>query len=477
MSHNRNLLLLVISATVVVQMSGCGAPGSSGGSAPPAFTPTAPPSTTHNLWTWVSGANVINQPGTYGTQGVSAPSNTPGAREGALTWTDASGNFWMFGGISQPTAASDSYLNDIWKYSNGQWTWMGGSSSYNQSGVYGTLGTPDLNDTPGARAYAVHWKDTAGTLWLFGGLGLDADGRSEFLNDLWRYGAGEWTWIGGPEVAIQGQPGVYGVQGAAAPGNIPGGRSDAASWIDAAGNFWLFGGMGYDSIGVLGWLNDLWKYSGGEWTWMGGSNLADDAGSYGTLGVPSATNLPHGRSDAATWVDANGDFWLFGGGFNQSGKIYVLNDTWKYSGGQWTWMGGSNQVNQPATYGTKGIAAPGNVPGARWAAISWIDPAGNFWLFGGFGVAPTTACRFPADLWKYSAGEWTLVDGPEDVDCSLTSGAYGILGVGAADNHPGSRILGSGWTDASGNLWLFGGNGVASTETQGYLNDFWEYAP
>lgn len=472
MECNRNSLFLVISATVVLHTSGCGGLSPSGA---PTAPPSNPPSTTHAQWTWESGANVINQPGTYGTKGTPAAANTPGAREGALTWTDASGNFWMYGGMGQATAASDSYLNDIWKNSNGQWTWIGGSSSYNQAGIYGTLGAPDPNNTPGARELAVHWIDSSGNLWVFGGLGLDADGRSEELNDLWKYNAGEWAWMGGPQVA--GQPGVYGVQGTAASGNIPGGRSEAASWVDPAGNFWLFGGLGYDSIGASGWLNDLWKYSGGEWTWMGGSNLADDAGSYGTLGVPSATNLPHGRSDAATWVDSNGDFWLFGGGFNQSEKIYVLNDMWKYSGGQWTWMGGPNEVNQPATYGTKGIAAPGNAPGARWSAISWIDSAGNFWLFGGSGVASTTECRWPADLWKYSAGEWTWVDGPEDVDCSLTSGAYGTLGVGAAGNRPGSRVWGSGWTAASGNLWLFGGNGVASTETQGYLNDFWEYVP
>jgi Galactose oxidase, central domain len=472
MRRTRNSLSLLISAVIVLHIAGCGGLIPSGA---PTTPPSSPPSTTNGQWTWEGGANVINQPGTYGTEGVSAAANTPGAREAALTWTDASGNFWMFGGMAA-SIPSDSYLNDIWKYSNGQWTWMGGSSTYNQAGVYGTLGTPDPNNIPEARAWAVHWKDGSGNLWLFGGLS-----PSGLLNDLWRYSAGEWTWMGGSNPAALNQPANYGVLGTAAASNQPGERSDAASWIDSAGNFWLFGGFGYDSTGTLGYLNDLWKFSSGEWTWMSGSNVAGDAGSYGTLGVASPTNVPGARMDAAAWVDAEGNIWLFGGDYFEplttTGKEYALNDMWKYSGGEWTWMGGSNQADQPATYGSEGVAATGNVPGAISQAVTWTDAAGNFWLFAGFGIAPTTECRWPTVLWKYSSGEWTWVDGPEDVDCSLPSGEYGILGVGDAQNHPGSRVLGSGWTDSSGNLWLFGGNGVASTQTQGYLNDLWKFEP
>ena len=70
------------------------------------------------------------------------------------------------------------------------------------------------------------------------------------------------------------QRGIYGTQGTAALNNIPGGRFHAVSWTDASGSFWLFGGDAFDSNGTQGYLNDLWKYSGGQWTWMGGSNVA-----------------------------------------------------------------------------------------------------------------------------------------------------------------------------------------------------------
>jgi hypothetical protein len=47
-------------------------------------------------------------------------------------------------------------------------------------------------------------------------------------------------------------------------------------------------------------------------------------------------------------------------------------------------------------YGTKGIASPDNVPGARDAAISWIDSYDNLWLFGGEGSGDFN------DLWKFT---------------------------------------------------------------------------
>jgi len=154
--------------------------------------------------------------------------------------------------------------------------------------------------------------------------------------------------MGGPQTTITGTPGIYGVKGIAGAGNIPGGRADSMGWTDTAGNFWLFGGLGEDSVGNWGDLNDLWKYSNGQWTWVAGTNLVQQAGVYGAIGVPASANTPGGRTDGATWVDASGNLWLFGGSYNQPlGTLHGLNDLWKYSNGQWTWMGGSDQPDQP----------------------------------------------------------------------------------------------------------------------------------
>ena len=46
-------------------------------------------------------------------------------------------------------------------------------------------------------------------------------------------------------------------------------------------------------------------------------------------------------------------------------------------------MSGSDQIDAAGVYGTKGVAAPANVPGARYDSCSWTDSSGDLWLFGG----------------------------------------------------------------------------------------------
>jgi hypothetical protein len=456
------------------------------------------------LWTWMSGSNVGYQPGTYGTEGTAAPGNVPGGRETAVAWTDTSGNFWLFGGWGLDSTGNGWwYLNDLWKYSSGQWTWMSGSNLVSQAGTYGTEGTAAPGNVPGARAYAVSWTDTSGNFWLFGGEGYDSSWTLGYLNDLWKYSSGgtqanEWTWMGGSSTvpgANEGRAGVYGTLGNAAPTNMPGGRTAAAAWTDTNGNFWLFGGSGYDSAGNPGNLNDLWKYapSTGEWTWVGGSStvpvcIADceNPGVYGTLGQPAATNIPGGRSGAVTWTDATGNLWLFGGsGADGFGNGGILNDLWKYtpSTGEWTWMGGSNDVGLSGAvdgvYGTLGMPAAGNVPGSRDLSVSWLDSNGNLWLLGGwfaYGGYEWGDCN---DLWEYTPanGEWTWMGGTQVPLVYSSVGVYGTLGQPSPNNTPGARYSAVGWTDANGDLWLFGGCGLSSNVTGGLLNDLWEYKP
>ena len=350
-------------------------------------------------WTWVTGANVINQVGVYGTEGTASASNVPGARTDATGWTDANGNFWLFGGQAV-TSAYTWYFNDLWEYSKGEWTWVSGSNSTNQAGTYGTLGTPSSSNVPGARRGAVHWIDSSGNLWLFGGIN---ESHPDLFNDLWKYSGGQWTWRGGSN-GSNSQTGVYGTKGVAAAGNFPGARVDALSWADPDGNFWLFGGLGEDSVGSgVTDLNDLWEYSGGKWTWVSGSNIGSQTGTYGTEGTASADNVPGGRYDSVGWVDSAGNLYLFGGtGLNATSTVdeYSLNDLWEFSGGQWTWLSGSSSGDAAATYGTEGTPAPGNDPGERVGAVAWTDPHGNFWLFGGQVSTPAKGI-LGNDLWRY----------------------------------------------------------------------------
>ncbi len=437
----------------------------------------------HNEWAWMSGSNVSGQTGTYGTINVPAGTNVPGFRNfGAVSWMDTSGNLWLFGGNEvalTPTNSGD--LNDLWKYNiaSGQWTWVSGSNTVNPNRNYGILNTPASTNVPGARDSAVSWIDSTGNLWLFGGEGNDSVGTIGYLNDLWEYSVSTnmWTWKGGSNLANQN--GNFGALNVTAATNVPSARA-FSTVQNISGQVWLFGGFGNDSAGTQDNLNDLWEYtiSSGEWTWVGGSNLVDVVGVYGTKGTAGPLNIPGSRYSPASWTDASGNFWLFGGSHLEADAVTVdsFNDLWEFStvSKMWTWMNGANSLNQTGTYGTLGTAASANTPGARSDLFSWTDPSGNLWLFGGFGLDstsnPATNLGDLSDLWEYtvSTNMWTWKKGP-NVNDQL--GTFGTLGQLAPGNIPESREGGVSWTDSSGNLWLFAGSGADS------FNDLWMYFP
>lgn len=434
-------------------------------------------------FTWVGGSTIPFAAGVYGTEGVAAANNVPSARHGVTPWTDASGNLWLYGGY-ESTSGTVVQLNDLWKYSpsSGEWTWVNGSGSFDAPGDYGTQGLAAATNQPGAFNSAVTWTDANGNLWMWGGFGNDSAGTQGWLNSLWEYSpsSGEWTWVGGSTTADA--KGVYGTQGVPAATNWPGARV-AGSWTDANDNVWMWGGFGYDSAGTKGRLSDLWKYSPATdmWTWVSGPDIVNQKGVYGTRGVAAATNWPGARDAGPIVRDASGNVWMFGGyGYDSMGTLGYLNDLWEYSpsSGMWTWIAGSSTVNAEGTYGTQGVAAPvtTNGPGARYCAAGWTDAYGNLWLFGGSGYDSTGTLGELNDLWEYSppSGEATWVRGSNTVNAT---GVYGTQGVAAAGNAPGGRDCGASWT-AGGFVWLFGGEGYNSSggdPNAPEWNDLWKY--
>ncbi len=425
-------------------------------------------------WTWMKGDNVVDQPGVYGTQGIAATLNKPGSRNSSVTWRDAAGDLWLFGGIGYADATTG-YLNDLWKYEplNNKWAWVKGDTLIQQISVYGTKGIADPNNKPGGIYSGVSWTDASNNLWLFGGFGI-AHNEPGFLNTLWKYdpSLNQWTWVKGDSTVDQ--TGVYGTKGNAHNNNKPGARYGSRTWTDAAGNLWLFGGYGYDENDP-GILNDLWKYNiaTNKWTWMEGDKIINQPGVYGTKGVANAANKPGARYVSTSWMDENGDLWLFGGyGYDENNEG-VLNDLWKYniSSGNWTWLNGDNLIDQHAVYGNLGVAAATNKPGARYISSSWVDAAGELWLFGGYGYDAVNQ-GYLNDLWKYSASvnQWIWVKGDDEVD---QTGIYGIQGLASSSNKSGARTGSVSWADGIGNLWLFGGYGYDGA-TSGTLNDLWK---
>src|SRR5580692_9219301 len=532
----------------------------------------------HNDWTYMNGGTTagteIPTAPIYGAVVTSEPTpstaypnpytNTPGSRYGGAGWTDKFGNLFLFGGYGWELAGATlkdtlpAEMNDLWvcvavAVDDCQWQLVG---SYNPNTV-NVGGTPTAIGTlvqqaaetegqrntygpfaaPPARKGAATWTDTAGNLWLFGGARL-----GHFLSDVWELNTSgydgswkvytenpiAWNYVTGSN--LEDQPGVYPPTANPAPGA----REFPVSWTDVNGNFWLFGGYGYDGSGSIGFLNDLWEYTGGHWVLKSGTATANanQLGNYGTQGTAAATNMPGGRQEAVGWLDKSGTvLWLFGGeGEDVTGTANgILNDLWMYDipSGQWTFVLGATAANQTGMYPASPVVGPVNTtgaagtcglsiavapctpvseagafPGSRWGAAGWADSAGNLWLFGGWGLNSTATNGNGAlnDLWVYTpnstagqAGTWAWIKGS---NTGAAGGTYGSLNRPYVTHYtytPGGRSLATVWhyfnptigTTGLEQFWLFGGegydaadiNGTPKTPTNGILNDQWRYLP
>jgi len=460
-------------------------------------------------WAWIGGSKSLPscaantgmcaEPGVYGKLGSPAPGNVPGGRLGAVTWTGADGRLWLFGGNGRDANGNIGSYNDLWVWdpSTALWAWMGGSSTFvsfstggwGRAGVYGTRGSPSSSNIPGGRQYGAGWTSPDGHLWLFGGQGFDSGGNSGALNDLWEFNpkTNQWTWVSGKATVplASGNTGIYGTIGVADPANTPGSRYQAQTWTGKDGRFWLYGGNGFNFFGGSDCFNnDMWVFDPATrmWTWMLGQKVCSpNLPVYGALSVPDPANQPWRLTEATTWTDNNGFLWMFGGlGEYIDGTGFYLNELWAYdpSLNQWAWMGGGTTVPY---FGTQGVWNPNNTPGTTINANGWTDKQGKFWLFGGWstensllnGAALTV-------LWQLdpATDEWVWMGGSNSYQNNgWEPGFYGPLASPGLGYTPGGRSEAMSWTDANGNLWLFGGRGVDSVGGFGFLNDLWEFQP
>lgn len=424
--------------------------------------------------TWMSGSNSTEQMGVYGTLGVSAVSNMPGARENSISWKDNNNNLWLFGGNGYGSSSTKGKLNDLWKYNpaNNEWTWMGGSGTINQRGTYGTLGVSSSNNIPGGRQNSISWTDNDGNLWLFGGNGYAESGTIGYLNDLWKYDVvnNVWTWVSGAKTANQAA--VYGTLGIESSTNVPSARYGAISWFKN-NNLYLFGGQVASSTRV----NDVWKFNiaTGQWSWISGSSSTNQNGVYGTKGISSSSAIPGARQAGVSWTGNDGKFYLFGGdGWPYAGPASYLNDLWSYdpTTNEWVWISGSDTTFDVSNYGTLGIESSSNMPSARQMSISMLGSDGNLWMMGGWGASGINFGRLN-DLWKFDlkTQNWTWMGGSSSVDASST---YGSIGVADANNYLGARRMSISWVDSTGAFWIFGGNMSDGSGGSLLLSDLWK---
>ncbi len=356
------------------------------------------------------------------------------------------------------------------------WAWIGGAKLPKKPGIYGTLGTSNELNTPGARTDAASWTDSDGTFWVFGGSGIATGTASGLLSDLWKNDStGLWTWVGGTNTTNS--PARYGAQGIASTANLPGARSGGVTWLGQDGKLYLFGGSGRNaSAKDIGLLNDLWSYDPGtnEWTWLKGSQALNVNGNDGNQGTAPSTATPGARTGAAAWVDATGKLYLFGGSGRPVGSgttTGALNDLWRYDPATkiWSWVRGPGGINTAGSYGLLGTPSGSAQPGARSFATTWTGIDGLLYLYGGGGLPATgTKAGNLNDLWAYNpiVGSWTWLRGTNTL---AAPGIYGTLALPSPTSQPGARAGAVSWLDSKGDAWVFGGQGT------GPMNDLWRY--
>jgi N-acetylneuraminic acid mutarotase len=351
-----------------------------------------------DMWAWMGGPTATDPLPSY-----SAPASSGGKASG--TGVLRRDVLVLVAGIYRiPTAPVGTQwraTNATWEYAPASdvWALRSGLDDYDAGNppVPGTTGTPAPGNLIGPRYSQASWVDAAGRLWVFGGFGRANNLAAGNLNDLWRLESNDqWVFLGGPTGV--GDPGTFVIRGE--PGGWPASFNQAPStWVGADGRLWMFGGAGGSSAQ---YFSDLWYLDPGNltWTWVRGpGGLLDKLGIYGTLGVPDPASHPGARCDAAAWVGADGDLYLFGGdGFGESGARGALNDLWVYriALASWVWLGGPSTTEDAGSFGATGDYDVSNWPPARSDALAWSDGAGGVWLYGGVSFAGRRA-----DLWHW----------------------------------------------------------------------------
>lgn len=456
----------------------------------------------NNVWTYTTAV--------YGTKNTASATNYPGARVGAAYASDGSGVFYMYGGYG---VASDGVgaLSDLWKYevSTGFWTWIGGSNLKDVAAQYGTLSGSGLSE-PGGRIEANIWVDAAGDVFIFGG-GTDTyTQNSNNYNSLMKFNGSDWDWLAGSSALND-----------AGSGTQPSARRSAGGVYSSDSKFYLFGGTDNATVNNYNLRSDFWSFDGSIWKLVDGTANDDNEvrspvfplgdpqmfeldgtiylqGGYTTLVSPfyqPRYNLmrwnpqdpgfeevdlfsvlttpsiyenayPYYESDAiqsgASFATNNGEVFLFGGRYSQaasgSNNLFV-----KCNGQSFAYLSGGESISTFRD-GSK------TFPTSRTEAASCFDTDNAvLYMFGGSFSTSGSISNLGNDLWKFENNEWVWLSGDSTVD------GRGLWDLKNTSLVPGPRSSAAMWTDANGDVWLFGGYGKDALGQLGYLNDLWRY--
>ncbi len=279
-----------------------------------------------------------------------------------------------------------------------------------------------------------------------------------------------WTWLSGSE--FDSQAPLYGLIGVEDSNAYPGAREGSATILDASRNcLWIFGGYGYDNDSYTGYMNDLWRFNitSQKWAWLSGSAYRNNPYYFDTWKEFNASNVPSARYECASWMDQEGNLWIFGG---QDHTNYFKADMWCYNitSNSWAIMSGSIIADDSGYFSPQGVYHVLNFPPARATCASWTAEDGGFYLFGG----QLPSSNLASDVWKFDTtiNQWAWIGGSSSPN---TAGIYGVQFVESAVNIPGSRATVAAVSNGT-YAYVFGGWGRSETGAVGYLNDFWRFS-
>ncbi|MCB9064781.1 MAG: hypothetical protein H6551_06510 [Chitinophagales bacterium] len=211
--------------------------------------------------------------------------------------------------------------------------------------------------------------------------------------------------------------------------NTPGLRFNSLTWY-LDGKLYLYGGRTYPNHQVRA-TDDLWVYDtvSNNWTWISGTQVANQSPIYGTKGIGSINNSPGCREGSSTWVH-NGKLYLYGGEYSNGTSSAYHNDIWMFDpvSKLWTWINGS-LTNTKARYGIQGIPDTLNSPGSLINTVAWKHN-NRLYVYGGQGYDTSTYGNLN-DIWEYNLANncWTWIKGSGEV------GANGIWGTKNTPNN------------------------------------------
>lgn len=318
--------------------------------------------------------------------------------------------------------------------------WLGGSKTANVSST---------NIWPGSRIDSSIWHSKEDRkAYLFGGLSFNEDKKDyELLNDLWELDIATRKWKSVQSVSK----------------SIPPPRHSASACGASGGMMIVFGGVGLAGNK----LDDLWIFSLVDYSWKQLDKSENISSSF-----------PLARSDQTTWCFKT-EMIIFGG---RNVENETIHEMWSFSLIHLKWKEMESSKKYPKNnYGQYAVT----YPKPRSGATPFVK-GNHLYIFGGNIAGKDSGethvnGKYVTDLWSYDveADTWQSLGGNSDV---CQPGIFSPQHAENKNNWPGCRIKGTGWSDSSGNLWMFGGEGADITKNSVtvfkpalLLNDLWQY--